>query len=597
MRLVFVMGGVSSALGKGVCAASLGLTLSSRGLRVRNAKLDPYLNVDPGTLAPAEHGEVWVTYDASTSEIGSGETDLDLGHYERFVGVELPASCSVSSGQVYSAVLAAERRGEYLGHTVQVVPHVTDEIRRRICEVATAEPRPDVCILEVGGTVGDMEIQPFLEAIRQLHAEMGPSRVAAVFLTLVPRVGPSGELKTKPSQHAVAELRRHGISPDVLVARCSAPLSTALRTKLARYCGLPEDRVVSAADATSIYAVPSLLAAEGLDEAVCDVLGIVGSRLDMSAWEEAVAPIVSPPTGAPVRVAIVGKYLDGHDAYLSVVESLRHAAGAAGEALEVVWVPAEALEGPSGTPAVLLAEVDAVVVPGGFGQRGVEGKVAAAAHCRTTGLPYLGLCLGLQVAVVDFARSVAGITDATSAEWGPGTAVVALLEDQHTVVDMGGTMRLGNYPATLVPETRTAACYGTLDVVERHRHRYEVNPNYRQALVTAGLVVSGESPDGALVEFIEIADHPFFVATQAHPEFKSRPGAAHPLFAGLIAAAVAARSAAPSDSSSAPEEPAVVYGADIAARLTAAGATPHDVTAALVAAYDLLVAELATHTS
>lgn len=535
-RIVFVTGGVSSSLGKGIAAASLARLLSDRGLKVRSLKMDPYLSIDAGTLAPAEHGEIWVTADAA-------EADLDLGHYYRYSNVEPTGDSCITAGRVYADVLAAERRGDYLGHTVQVVPHITDEIRRRILRAGgwgdPADTGADVLIAEVGGTVGDIEILPFLETIRQLRAELEPGAVCSLHLTLLPAVGPGHELKTKPSQHSVAALRSFGITPDILLVRAGTEVPDSVRTKLSRTCGIHPSRVVVGMDASSIYAVPAALAAEGLDGAVVDVLRVAAGPLDLSRWAAAVAPLVEPPKRS-VRIAVVGKYLDGHDAYLSVVEALSHAAAAQGVRADVVWIGADDVaEG-----AVVLDDLDGVVVPGGFGARAVEGKVAAAGVARRQGIPYLGLCLGLQVAVVEFARNVAGLEGATSAEWGrPGPQVIALMEAQTGITDKGATMRLGDWPAVLVAGTKTAALYGAAAgespvVLERHRHRYEVNPALLPELERAGLVVSGRSPDGTLVEHIELGDHPFYCATQAHPELRSRPGQPHPLFCGLIAAAV-----------------------------------------------------------
>jgi CTP synthase len=535
-RFVLITGGVSSSLGKGIAAASLGRLLAARGYTVRNAKLDPYLNIDPGTLNPSEHGEVFVTHDG-------GETDLDLGHYERFVGTDLPAECSVTAGQVYSHVLGSERRGDYLGHTVQVIPHVTDEIQRRVQQAATVAPTPDVLIVEVGGTVGDIEIQPFLEAIRQLRASLPSEDTCSVHLTLVPTVGPGKELKSKPSQHSVAALRSFGIVPDVLLARSSEPLDDHLKAKLARFCGLRLERVIAGLDASSIYAVVGMLADEGFDTAVLAALGLDPRTLDLGDWDHSLAGLTEPGGGPDVSIGIVCKYHDGHDEYLSVVEALRHAAALCGRTLHIEWITTEELEADRAAAQGRLGGLDGVVVPGGFGHRGVEGKILTASLARQAGLPYLGLCLGLQVAIVEFARHVAGLEGATSGEWdAPGPQVVALLESQAGVEEKGGTMRLGDYPAVLAGGTKTAELYGKTgggQIVERHRHRFEVNPAMRATLEAAGLVVSGESPDGRLVEFVELADHPYFVATQAHPEFTSRPGAGHPLFLGLVEAAAA----------------------------------------------------------
>ena len=546
-RIIFVTGGVASSLGKGIAAASLGRLFVDRGLRVTCMKLDPYLCLDAGVLAPGEHGEVFVTDDG-------GETDLDLGSYERFVGQSLSRRASVTAGQVYSDVLAAERRGDYLGKTVQVVPHITNEIKRRIFEIAEGTvggPPVDLVLAEVGGTVGDIEIQPFLEAIRQLRGELGPTRTALVHLTLLPEVGPNHEIKTKPSQHSVAELRAQGLIPDVLLCRSPLPLTDALRTKLATTCGFSLDRVCSAHDMSSVYAIPANFEAEGLDATLCQVLDLTCHPRDR-AWTATVTPLIGPlPTDAPVvRVGIGGKYIGGHDAYLSVAEALRHAAAADGVRLALEWWPMDDAESAADT---LVAGVDAVVVPGGFGSRGMEAKVAVARACRVGGVPYLGLCLGLQVAVVEVARALLNRREATSAEWVEagdhgalrGDPVVCLLDSQAQVVALGGTMRLGAQAAVLAAGSLVASLYapgaaGDVVVSERHRHRYEVRPNLVDDLDAAGLRCSGRGVHTGLVEFIELADgHPFFVATQAHPEFTSRPDHPHPLFAGLLRAAQA----------------------------------------------------------
>ena len=538
-RIVFVTGGVSSSLGKGIASASLARLLSSRGLKVASLKMDPYLSIDAGTLAPGEHGECWVTPD-------SLETDLDLGHYYRFTDGELYAASCVTAGQVYFDVLSAERRGAYLGRTVQVVPHITDEIRRRVLRAGgwdvdhgVSVGPADVLIAEIGGTVGDIEILPFLEAVRQLRADLPLGSVCSLHLTLIPSVGPGHELKTKPSQHSVAMLRSHGVSPDILLARCSEPVPDALRRKLALTCGVHESRVVVGLDAPSIYAIPEALAAEKLDEAVAAVLGLDCGELDLSAWRAAVEPLIHPPARS-VKIGIVGKYTAGHDAYLSVVEALRHAAGAAGASVEVVQVDAQAVA----DGMTSLDGLDGIVVPGGFGARGISGMMIAAGDARRRDIPFLGICLGLQVAVVEYARNVLGMAGATSSEWDePGPKVITLLSSQREVVDMGGTMRLGNWPALLLPDSRVAQLYGappgsTITVDERHRHRYEVNPGFRGHLEAAGLACSGMSPDKRLVELVEIPGHKFFVATQSHPELLSKPGRPHPLFAGLVAAAL-----------------------------------------------------------
>jgi CTP synthase len=527
---IFVTGGVASSLGKGLTASSLGRLLKARGLRVTLQKLDPYINVDPGTMNPYEHGEVFVTDDG-------GETDLDLGHYERFIDENLSRNSNATTGSIYQTVLAAERRGDYLGKTVQVIPHITDEIKRRIRRLATDEV--EVVITEVGGTVGDIEILPFLEAIRQFRKEAGRDNVCYVHVTLVPYIGPSGEQKTKPTQHSVTELRSRGIQPDLIVCRSEAPLSDDLKVKISGLCDVDERAVVNAADARNIYELPLILHDEGLDDVVCDVLGLEGHELDLSGWERVVAKIDDAST--PVRIGLIGKYVQLVDAYLSVVEALKHAGFHHGAKVEIDWIQAEDVEGL--LAAGRLAELDGMVIPGGFGARGVEGKIAAARYAREEGVPCLGLCLGLHAMTVEFARNVLGLAGANSTEFDPSSPhpVIDLMHDQRDVTDKGGTMRLGAYYAVLSPGSKVHAAYGEPVVSERHRHRYEFNPNYRARLEAAGFVCSGNSPDRRLVEFIELADHPFWVATQAHPEFKSRPDRPHPLFRELVGAALARR--------------------------------------------------------
>ena len=537
VRYIFVTGGVSSALGKGITAASLGRLLKARGLRVTMQKLDPYINVDPGTMNPFEHGEVFVTEDG-------GETDLDLGHYERFIDESLHRGSSVSSGQIWSTVIDKERRGDYLGKTVQVIPHITDEIKQRIRDVAGDA---DIVIVEVGGTVGDIEGLPFLEAIRQLRHDVGRDNMCYVHCALVPYIGAAGELKTKPAQHSVRELRAAGIQPDVLVLRTDRELDPSLRRKVAMQCDVELDAVISAVDRSSLYEIPLGMREEGLDEVVARRLGLPQVTPDLSDWERIVARVQAARD--QVTVAIVGKYVGLPDAYLSVVEALRHGGLAHGVEVELRWISSDELSpadgaGDGSDEQLLehwLGGADAVLVPGGFGIRGVEGKIAAVSWARRHGVPFLGLCLGLQCAVIEFAREVAGLPYAHSSEFEPNTPdpVIDLMHDQRDVTDKGGTMRLGSYPAKLREGSRTRAAYGDEPVVyERHRHRFEVNNRYRQRLQEAGLVVAGVSPDDRLVEFIELADHPWFVATQAHPELKSRPNRPHPLFDGLVGAAV-----------------------------------------------------------
>jgi len=523
---VFVTGGVASSLGKGLTASSLGRLLKSRGLRVTLQKLDPYINVDPGTMNPFQHGEVFVTDDG-------GETDLDLGHYERFTDVPLNRRSNATTGSIYQSVLAKERRGAYLGQTVQVIPHITDEIKDRI--LALGADDVDVVITEVGGTVGDIEILPFLEAIRQFRKEVGRENVFYVHVTLVPFIGPSGEQKTKPTQHSVTELRSRGIQPDAIVCRSDRPIPTRLKEKISQLCDVPEEGIVSAIDAEHLYEIPLVLHDEGLDSYVCRVLELEEHEPDLGDWRALVERMQQAED--EVRIGLVGKYVNLPDAYLSVVEALRHGGYSNDAKIVIDWIASDDAEG-------LLAEgrlrdLDGIVIPGGFGFRGIEGKIAAARFAREHELPFLGLCLGMQCAVTEFARDVCGLDGANSSEFDPHSPhpVIDLMDEQREIIDVGGTMRLGAYPAKLVAGTRVARAYGDEVVYERHRHRYEVNNRYRARLEAAGLVCSGTSPDDRLVEFVELVDHPFFVGTQAHPEFKSRPDRAHPLFAAFVAAA------------------------------------------------------------
>ncbi|MEU7478080.1 CTP synthase [Lentzea sp. NPDC042327] len=535
---VFVTGGVASSLGKGLTASSLGQLLTSRGLRVTMQKLDPYLNVDPGTMNPFQHGEVFVTDDGA-------ETDLDIGHYERFLARDLSGDANVTTGQVYSEVIAKERRGEYLGDTVQVIPHITDEIKRRIR--AMAEPdadgvTPDVVITEVGGTVGDIESLPFLEACRQVRHDVGRDNVFFLHVSLVPYLAPSGELKTKPTQHSVAALRNIGIQPDAIVCRADREIPDSLKRKIGLMCDVDTDAVVAAVDAPSIYDIPKVLHAEGLDAYVVRRLDLPFRDVDWTVWGDLLERVHNP--AETVKIALVGKYVDLPDAYLSVTEALRAGGFAHHAKVEIKWVPSDECQTPEGA-ARALSGMDAVLVPGGFGVRGIEGKIGALKHTRTRGVPTLGLCLGLQCMVIEAARNLAGIEDAISSEFDEGgSPVISTMADQEDVVsgqrDMGGTMRLGAYVAKLTPGSVVANAYGTTEVSERHRHRYEVNNAYRDKLADAGLVFSGTSPDGRLVEFVELpADvHPFYAATQAHPELKSRPTKPHPLFAAFVKAAI-----------------------------------------------------------
>ena len=523
---IFVTGGVASSLGKGITASSLGRLLKARGLRVTMQKLDPYINVDPGTMNPFEHGEVFVTEDG-------GETDLDLGHYERFIDENLSQASNATTGSIYQSVLAAERRGDYLGRTVQVIPHITDEIKRRITRLG--HDGTDVVITEVGGTVGDIEILPFLEAIRQFRNDVGRSNVCYVHVTLVPFIGPSGEQKTKPTQHSVTELRSRGIHPDAIVCRSERPISDALKRKISDLSDVAVAGVVNAPDAANLYEVPLILHEEGLDAEVCRILGLDG-ECDTSGWEALVSRVEAATT--PVRIGVVGKYVSLPDAYLSVAEALRHGGFAHGARVEIDWIQAEDVEG-------LLTEgrlrhLDGIVIPGGFGERGVEGKIAAATYAREHDVPCLGLCLGMQVMTIEFARNVLGLTGANSGEFDRSSPhkVIDLMDAQRHVVDLGGSMRLGTYPAKLRPGSLVAQAYDDTLVYERHRHRYEFNPAYRARFDRSGFVCSGVSPDDRLVEFIELEGHPFWIGTQAHPEFKSRPDRASPLFKELVAAAL-----------------------------------------------------------
>ncbi len=524
---VFVTGGVASSLGKGITAASLGRLLKARGLRVTIQKLDPYINVDPGTLNPFEHGEVYVTDDG-------GETDLDLGHYERFIDESLTRDSNATTGSIYQTVLAAERRGDYLGKTVQVIPHITDEIKRRIRVLGTDDV--DVVITEVGGTVGDIEILPFLEAIRQIRLDIGRDSVCYVHVTLVPLIGPSGEQKTKPTQHSVTELRSRGIQPDAIVCRSADPISSDLKRKISNLCDVETRAVANAADAESLYEVPLVLHEEGLDQVVCEILRLDDRPIDLTEWEALVERVHTVERS--VRIGVVGKYTSLPDAYLSVIEALHHAGIAHAAEVEIDLISAEDVEGLLG--AGRLRDLDGIVIPGGFGERGVTGKVAAAAYAREEKIPCLGLCLGLQAMVIEFARNELGLAGANSSEFDQATPhpVIDLMDTQREVTDKGGTMRLGAYVAELTPGSQVAEAYGSLVVSERHRHRYEFNSRYRSRFDEGGLACSGVSPDGRLVEFIELPEHPFWVATQAHPELKSRPNRPAPLFGALLGAAL-----------------------------------------------------------
>ncbi len=526
-KFVFVTGGVVSGLGKGICAASLGRLLKQRGVRVRNQKFDPYINVDPGTMSPYQHGEVFVTDDGA-------ETDLDLGHYERFVDEDLSGNSSISSGKIYWSVLNRERRGDYLGATVQIIPHITDEIKDRIYAMAGEDV--DVVITEIGGTVGDIESQPFLEAIRQVGAERPRGDVVFIHVPLVVQIPGSGELKSKPTQHSVKELLSLGIQPDVLVCRCDAPITDEVRRKIALFCNVEPDCVIPNTTAQTLYEVPLLMAAEGLDEVVCRKLGLITHQPDLREWSAMVRREKS--ARKRVCIALVGKYTQLHDAYLSVVEALHHAGTANGAVVDIRWVDSENLTAESAPEA--LGGCAGILVPGGFGGRGIEGMLCAVRYAREHRVPYFGICLGMQMAVIEFARNVLGHGDANSSEFSETTLhpVIDLMPDQVDVTDKGGTMRLGRYPCVLAEGTRSHALYGAAEISERHRHRYEFSNAFRVEMEAGGLVLAGLSPDGRLVEIVELPDHPWFVGAQFHPEFKSRPDRPHPLFYGFVRAAL-----------------------------------------------------------
>ncbi|MCY3538553.1 MAG: CTP synthase [bacterium] len=531
-KFVFVTGGVVSSLGKGITASSLGRLMKGRGLRVVNQKLDPYINVDPGTMNPFQHGEVYVTNDG-------GETDLDLGHYERFTDLSLNSDSNVTTGSVYLSVLNKERRGDYLGDTVQVIPHITNEIKERIHRLGD---RKDVnmVIAEIGGTVGDIEILPFLEAVRQFRNDVGYNNVVHVHVTLVPQIGPTEELKTKPTQHSVAELRSRGIRPDIIVVRSEKPINKDVRHKISLFCDVRPEAVISAPDVEDIYEMPLILREHGLDQAVVDLLNLETPDPDLTDWKQMVNRARSATR--TVNIGLVGKYTVLPDAYLSVVEALRHGSLANNVRANIRWIPAEDMDGLFAGSH--LEELDGILVPGGFGIRGIEGKIRAINHARTNQIPFLGLCLGLQAAVIEFARNELGLREAHSTEFSPMTPhpVIDLMERQQGISEKGGTMRLGVYPARLREGTLARRLYGAELIYERHRHRYEVNNRYREDLEKGGMTLSGTSPDDQLVEFIELSSHPYFIATQAHPELKSRPLDPHPLFIGFVAASSRYRS-------------------------------------------------------
>jgi len=529
-RFIFVTGGVVSSLGKGIAAASIGRLLVARGMRVALQKFDPYINIDPGTMSPFQHGEVFVTEDGA-------ETDLDLGHYERFTDANTSRGSNVTAGAIYNSVIRKERRGDYLGGTVQVVPHITDEIKHRVKLIAESQD-VDVVITEIGGTVGDIESLPFLEAIRQFPVDVGRRRCMYIHLTLVPYLGHAGELKTKPTQHSVNELRRIGIQPDMVVCRSEGALPQDVRKKIALFASLPLEAIASARDVDNVYKIPLYFRSEGVDDFVLDHFGLEAPPAELGDWERLMGRANQAAAGRPVRIALVGKYVQLEDAYLSVVEALRHGGWHHGCGIEIDWVDSETLD--DGEVRTRLQEADGILIPGGFGVRGIEGKIEAARIAREARIPFLGICLGMQMAAADFARHVVGMDGANSTEFDPETPfpVIDLLPEQKEVADMGGTMRLGADPIKLHAGTRAREIYGEAVIYERHRHRYEVNNYLRRRLEAAGMVVSGTSPDERLVEIIEIADHPFFVASQYHPEFKSRPERPAPLFREFVAAAL-----------------------------------------------------------
>ena len=526
-KFVFITGGVVSSIGKGLTSASIGALMEARGLKVTHMKLDPYINVDPGTMSPYQHGEVFVTDDGA-------ETDLDLGHYERFTSCRLSRQANITTGRIYEAVISKERRGEYLGATVQVIPHITDEIKARVRD-ATADA--DIAIVEIGGTVGDIESLPFLEAIRQLKLEAGKENAISVHVTLVPYIATAGELKTKPTQHSVREMREIGIQPDLLICRCDRPIARGLKEKIALFSNVPVDSVVSAVDVGCIYELPLVLHAEGLDDEIAERLNIWSRQPELAAWKRTVEKFKKPAKGT-VKIGVVGKYVHLKDSYKSLHESLVHGGLANDVAVELEYIDSEQIERSSAE--AMLSGLDAILVPGGFGDRGVEGKIAAIRHARENNVPFFGICLGMQLAVIEYARDVCNLKGASSTEFqkDPPHPVIDLMPDQRGVKDKGGTMRLGAYPCKLLAGSRAAAIYGKSDISERHRHRFEFNNDYRESLTAAGLVLSGTSPDDRLVEIVELTDHPYFVGCQFHPEFTSNPRAGHPLFIAYIRAAL-----------------------------------------------------------
>lgn len=527
-KYIFVTGGVVSGLGKGITAASLGRLLKARGLKVTAQKLDPYLNVDPGTMNPVQHGEVFVTDDGA-------ETDLDLGHYERFIDESLSQNSNLTSGRVFWKVITDERKGVYGGHTVQIIPHVTNEIKRSIAR--NAETDADVCFVEIGGTIGDIESQPFLEAIRQFSVEYGRENCLFIHVTLVPYLAASDELKSKPTQHSVKEMLSIGIQPDIIVCRTEHPLNDEIKAKIALFCNVAPDCVIENNNCDILYAVPMMLKKEGLDTVAIRKLGLECNEPDLTDWQNMLSALRNPVQ--TVKIAMVGKYVELHDSYISVNEALKHGGIKTHSAVDIHWIDSETLEGDNVDLNNILGDMDGILVPGGFGSRGIEGKIKACNYARINNVPYLGICLGMQIAIIEFARNVLGLKNANSAEINPETPypVIDILPEQKNVTDMGGTMRLGQYPCTLNPESKAFEMYGASMIYERHRHRYEVNNDYRQELLAGGMIFAGTSPDNHIVEMIEIPNHPWFVAGQFHPEFKSRPNKPHPLFTGFVSAA------------------------------------------------------------
>lgn len=530
-KYIFITGGVVSGLGKGITAASLGRLLKSRGLKVTAQKLDPYLNVDPGTMNPVQHGEVFVTDDGA-------ETDLDLGHYERFIDESLSQNSNLTSGRVYWKVITDERKGVYGGQTIQIIPHVTNEIKRSIAR--NADTGADVCLVEIGGTVGDIESQPFLEAIRQFAVEAGRENCLFIHVTLVPYLAASDELKSKPTQHSVKEMLSIGINPDIIVCRTEHPLTDEIKHKISLFCNVDPECVIENNNCDILYAVPIMLHQQHMDDVVIRKLGIdCPGAPDLADWQEMLDALRHPVQ--TVKIGLVGKYVELHDSYISVNEALKHGGIATHSAVDIHWIDSETLEGDDVDLDAILGDMDGILVPGGFGSRGIEGKINACRYARTHGVPYLGICLGMQIAIIEFARDVLGMADANSAEIDPSTThpVIDILPEQKDVTDMGGTMRLGQYPCTLNPESKAYGLYGASMIYERHRHRYEVNNDYRPDLLKGGMIFAGTSPDNHIVEMVEIPDHPWFVAGQFHPEFKSRPNRPHPLFRGFVTAAAA----------------------------------------------------------